>query len=138
MYSLEGFLAVLKAAFAYLGALLELPHLSPSAYKADALWALVAKVFLVKLMLWFALAFSILAIAGFMFEKHLFCYFLLLEAFILGLLFVFGEVCSVLYQSNWFLIFISMAVVESVLGLCLYLSFLRLNRVRHSRVTNPV
>lgn len=51
-------------------------------------------------MLWFAFAFSVLAVIGFLFEKHLFCFFLLLESFILGLLFVFGEVCSVLYQSN--------------------------------------
>ena len=88
-------------------------------------------------MLWFVFAFAVLAVVGFMFEKHLFCFFLLLEAFILGLLFVFGEVCSVLYQSNWFLIFISMGVVESVLGLCLYLSFLRLNRTRYSRLSAP-
>ena len=89
-------------------------------------------------MLWFVFAFAVLAVVGFMFEKHLFCFFLLLEAFILGLLFVFGEVCSVLYQSNWFLIFISMGVVESVLGLCLYLSFLRLHRASYSRLASPV
>jgi hypothetical protein len=88
-------------------------------------------------MLWFVLAFSLLAVVGFMFEKHLFCFFLLLEAFILGLLFAFGEVCSVLYQSNWFLIFISMGVVESVLGLCLYLSFLRLQRASFRSLSSP-
>jgi len=89
-------------------------------------------------MLWFAFAFSVLAVVGFLFEKHLFCFFLLLESFILGLLFVFGEVCSVLYQSNWFLIFISIGVVESVLGLSLYLSFLRLHRASYSGLTSPV
>ena len=89
-------------------------------------------------MLWFAFAFSVVAVVGFLFEKHLFCFFLLLETFILGLLFVFGEVCTILYQSNWFLIFLSMGVVESVLGLCLYLSFLRLHRVRYGRLTTAV
>lgn len=78
-----------------------------------------------------------LAVVGFMFEKHLFCFFLLLEAFILGLLFAFGEVCSVLYQANWFLIFISMGVIESVLGLCLYLAFLRIHSTGSSRLTSP-
>ena len=52
------------------------------------------------IMLWFAFAFSMLAVAGFLFEKHLFCFFLLIETFILGLLFVFGEVCSIMYQSS--------------------------------------
>ena len=90
------------------------------------------------LMLWFVLAFCLLVVTGFLFEKHLFCFFLLLEAFILGLLFAFGEVCSTLYQSNWFLIFISMGVVESVLGLCLYLAFLRLHRVSNRNLSRPV
>jgi len=89
-------------------------------------------------MLWFVFAFSVLAILGFLFEKHLFCFFLLLEAFILGMLFAFGEVCSVMYQSNWFLIFISMGVVESVLGLCLYLSFLRIHSAGFRRLSRPV
>ena len=89
-------------------------------------------------MLWFVFAFCLLAIVGFLFEKHLFCYFLLLEAFILGLLFAFGEVCSTLYQSNWFLIFLSMGVVESVLGLCLYLAFLRLQTTTNRDLSSPV
>jgi len=65
------------------------------------------------------------------FDKHLFCYFLSLEIFVFSVLYVLGYVCISSHQPAWFLIFICMAVVESVLGLCLYLSFVRLHSSSH-------
>lgn len=72
---------------------------------------------------------------GFCVEKHLFCYFLLLEGMVIASLVVLGVLSTLSFQLGWFLIFMSVAVIESVLGLSLYISTLRLHgrrdRKRH-------
>jgi len=77
-------------------------------------------------MFWVLVLFVFSVLSSFFFEKHLFCYFLSLEVFVFSVLYFLGFVCAFHHQPFWFLIFICFAVVESVLGLCLYLSFFRL------------